>query len=251
MGIDGNGNVIKKERDISSFNAIDIGGAFEIEIRQGESVSLILETDENLHELIVTEVRSGTLEIYTKEDVRKFEKMKLKLSGQYLNQSDTGASLAGERDFNMYGLKATLAGKGWAVFAAVDSSHGDTAMLNAWGGDPGYVSSIFSRNQYRENVDAYQIGMKYKILKNLTFIAKYTNYGQSDTLAPAKVLKVAPVGMVESQTDAYETDLVLVYKPRKDTMLKLFHANRKSEYDGAGGKDLTQAHTRFIASWNY
>ena len=181
----------------------------------------------------------------------KFEKMKLKLSGQYLNQSDTGASLAGERDFNMYGLKATLAGKGWAVFAAVDSSHGDTAMLNAWGGDPGYVSTIFSRNQYRENVDAYQIGMKYKILKNLTFIAKYSNYGQSDTLAPAKVLGVAPVGKVSSQTDAYETDLVLVYKPRKDTMLKLFHANRKSEYDGAGGKDLTQAHTRFIASWNY
>lgn len=190
--------------------------------------------------------------IYLQADTAiKFDKMKLKLSGQYLNQSDIGASLGGNRDFGMFGLKATLASKGLAVFAAVNSSNGDTAMLNAWGGDPGYVSSIFSRNEYRENVDAYQIGLKYKVMKNLTFIAKHTNYGQSDTLAPAKVLKVAPTGMVSSQTDAYETDLILVYKPGKEWMIKLFHANRKSEYDGAGGKDLTQAHTRLIASWNY
>jgi hypothetical protein len=93
MGVDGNGNVIKKERDISSFNAIDVGGAFEIEIRQGESVSLTLETDENLHELIVTEVRSGTLEVYTKEDVRKFEKMKLYITITDLKEMDLSGAV--------------------------------------------------------------------------------------------------------------------------------------------------------------
>ncbi|MES9822746.1 MAG: OprD family outer membrane porin, partial [Candidatus Thiodiazotropha sp.] len=89
--------------------------------------------------------------------------MKLKLSGQYLNQQETGDQLGGVLDFDLFGLKAALGSKKWSVYAAVNSSGGDTAMLNAWGGDPAYTSSIFSRNEYRKNVDAYKIGASYKI----------------------------------------------------------------------------------------
>lgn len=175
--------------------------------------------------------------------------MKLKLDGQLLYQSDTGSSYGGDLDFNLFGLKATLASKKWAVFGAYNNSGGDGAMLNAWGGDPAYTGTIFSRNAYRENVSAYKVGFKYKILKNLTFITAYADYGQSDTAAPAKVLKVGSSGFVDPVTDATELDLVLIYKPTKKSMLKMFYADRTSEYDGSGnGRELQQKHLRFVAS---
>ena len=174
---------------------------------------------------------------------------KLKLDGQFLYQSDIGSEYGGERDFGMLGLKATLASKKWAVFAAYNHSDGDTAMLNAWGGDPAYTSTIFSRNAYRENVDAYKVGVKYKILKNVTLVAAYADYGMSDTAAPAKVIKVGSKGFVDPNTDAKELDLVAIYKPTKSSMLKLFYADRTSEYDGTGnGRELKQEHLRFVGS---
>lgn len=176
---------------------------------------------------------------------------KLKLSGQYLTQSEIGDKLGGDLDFNMVGIKASLGNKKWGVFAAVNKSSGDTAMLNAWGGDPGYTSSIFSRNEYRENVTAFKVGGRYKINSKLTLSGGYSDYGQSDTKAPAKVIKVAATGLVDPRTDAKEFDIALTWKPKKKVMLKLFHANRTSEYDGTNGKDLTQSHTRLIGVYKF
>jgi hypothetical protein len=176
---------------------------------------------------------------------------KLKLGGQYLYQKDVGDNLAGDLNFRMWGLKAVLAGKGWSVFGAFNHSGGDTKMLNAWGGDPGYTSMIFSRNQYRESVDAFQVGFQYKILKNLMFKAAYSKYKESETDAPARVLGAGSSGFVSPQKDADELDLVLVYKPVKKWMIKLFYANRTSEYDSVNGKDLTQRHTRLVTSYSF
>lgn len=175
--------------------------------------------------------------------------MKIKLDGQYLYQGDTGSSHAGDLDFNLFGVKATLATKKWAIFGAYNNSSGDSAMLNAWGGDPAYTGTIFSRNAYRESVSAYKVGFKYKLLKNLTVVAAYADYGQSDTSAPAKVIKVGSSGFVDPITDATELDLVVIYKPTKKSMLKLFYADRTSEYNGTGnGRELEQQHLRFVGS---
>lgn len=176
---------------------------------------------------------------------------KIKLSGQYLTQSETGDKLAGDRDFSLAGLKASIGNKKWGAFVAYNTSSGDTAMLNAWGGDPAYTSTIFSRNAYRQEVDAYKIGGRFKIVKSLTLKVGYANYGQSKTSAPAKVIGVAPTGFVTPVTDADELDIVLIWKAQKNLMFKLFHANRTSEYDGTDGKDLTQAHTRLIGYYKF
>lgn len=79
------------------------------------------------------------------------EGMAVNVNAQYLMQKDTGDSLAGERDFNMMGAKVSLGTKKWGVYAAFNSS-GDEDLahegqyFNAWGADPAYTSSIFSRN---------------------------------------------------------------------------------------------------------
>ena len=94
-------------------------------------------------------------------------------------------------------------------------------------------------------------GGKYKIRPNLTLSGGYTDYGQSNTKAPAKVIKVSPTGLVSPRTDATELDVALTWKPTKKLMLKVFHAKRTSEYDGANNKDLTQSHTRLITSYKF
>lgn len=162
---------------------------------------------------------------------------KVKLSGQYLTQTEVGDELAGDLDFNMLGVKASVGNKKWNAYAAMNSSSGDSHMLNAWGGDPAYTSSIFSRNAYREDVNAYKVGGHYKFAKGWMVKAGYANYGQS--------------AHPSSQTDATELDVMLVWKPMKKTVVKLFHANRTSELDGAGGADKTQAHTRLIAQYSF
>ncbi len=171
----------------------------------------------------------------------------MKLAAQYLRQQDVGDSLAGELDFNLFGVKAALQGEKWLVYGAYNNSTGDTGMLNAWGGDPAYTSSIFSRNEYRKRVNAFKIGFRYNILRNLAFMASYANYGKSESIG-----KIAGVGSdLTALTNARETDLALVYKPVKGLMVKLFYANRTSEYDGSNDRDLTQSHTRIIVSYKF
>ena len=181
--------------------------------------------------------------------------MKLKLDAQYLNQGELGSLVEDQGflgfengiDFDLFGLKATLKGDKWMAYVAYNKSNGDTGMFNSWGGDPAYTSSIFSRNAYRENVSAYKIGVKYNILKNFFVMLSHADYGQSDT-----VTRFRPgTPLVEPTSDAKETDLVLVYKPMKELMLKLFHANRTSEYDDFGGVERTQKHTRLVASYTF
>ncbi|MGD8589393.1 MAG: hypothetical protein PVG22_11255 [Chromatiales bacterium] len=183
--------------------------------------------------------------------------LKLKLLAQYLYQTDVGnlveennqggtGNFADGIDFDLFGLKAVLKGSNWLAFAAYNKSWGDTGFFNSWGGDPAYTSSIFSRNEYRKNVSAYKIGVKYNFMKNLFGMLSYANYGESDSNG-----KLPGLGIVTPITDANEMDLVFVYKPWKELMLKLFYANRTSEYDGTDGKELTQSHTRLVASYSF
>jgi hypothetical protein len=158
-------------------------------------------------------------------------------------------------DFDMIGLKAGLIGKGkkWTVHAVYNGSSGDTGFFNAYGGDPAYTSTLFSRNAYRENVDAWGLRGSYMIMKGLVLSGAYVDYGQSDT-----------IGVVPNRTqralatsDAKEFDLVLTWNPAqvKGLMLRTFYAHRVSEYDDfvAQGRkvDATMNHWRLIAAYNF
>ena len=75
--IDGNGEVVKEKRTISSFNKIDISGGYEVLINQGAEERLELEADENLLELIETEVKNNTLYISNAKPIGNAEALKL------------------------------------------------------------------------------------------------------------------------------------------------------------------------------
>ncbi|MBL4594667.1 MAG: DUF2807 domain-containing protein [Flavobacteriales bacterium] len=75
--IDGNGEVIKEQREVSSFNKIDISGAYEVLINQGDEERLELEVDENLLEYIETEIKNNTLYISSKQAIGNATSLKL------------------------------------------------------------------------------------------------------------------------------------------------------------------------------
>jgi len=83
-------------------------------------------------------------------------------------------------------------------------------------------------------------------MKGLKVIASHAEYGQSDMTLKRKGGKPA----LASQTDAKETNLIVVYKPMKNLSLKLFNANRTSEFSTAA-KERTQNHTRLIVNYNF
>ena len=76
-GVEGSGNVTTEKRDVSNFNGIDISNAFEVILKQGNNESLIIEADDNLMELIVTEVRGGVLKIYSEKNFRHPKSLKI------------------------------------------------------------------------------------------------------------------------------------------------------------------------------
>lgn len=68
-GVHGDGKVIKETRVVSSFDGIDVSGAFNIYLRQGPNEEVIIEADENLQTIIRAEVRGSTLVIDTRKPI--------------------------------------------------------------------------------------------------------------------------------------------------------------------------------------
>ncbi len=73
--INGSGNVVKQEREAAYFNAVKVSTAIDLILTQGNSESITVEADDNLHEYIITEIKNGKLHIYTKANIRDAREM--------------------------------------------------------------------------------------------------------------------------------------------------------------------------------
>lgn len=91
--IDGNGNVIKEERTVTSFNKIDISGGFEVILNQGKEEKLELEVDENLLELITTETKNNNLIIKSDKSIGDAKSLKLYITVVNLEDIDVSGAV--------------------------------------------------------------------------------------------------------------------------------------------------------------
>jgi hypothetical protein len=91
-GIKGNGNVKKQERSVDSFDGIDVGGAFKVYLKQGSSQKVVVEADENLLDVISTEVRGSMLKIKTTEDIRDSEALNIYITFTDLKKLDVSGA---------------------------------------------------------------------------------------------------------------------------------------------------------------
>lgn len=67
--VQGSGNVITEERDVSGFNSVNMSGFGEVLITQSNTESLSIETDDNLMQYIDSEVRGNTLYLEFQERI--------------------------------------------------------------------------------------------------------------------------------------------------------------------------------------
>jgi hypothetical protein len=69
-GVNGNGNVKLENRALNeSFNAIKTSQGLDVYLTQGNEESIVIEADENLHNLIKTEVKNNELRIYAEKNI--------------------------------------------------------------------------------------------------------------------------------------------------------------------------------------
>ncbi len=64
-GISGNGNVVEEERNVSGFNGVEVSTGIDVFLTQGNGFEVVVEADENLHDVILTEMKGDRLVIRT------------------------------------------------------------------------------------------------------------------------------------------------------------------------------------------
>ena len=99
--IKGSGVRLKQKRDVAFFNSIATEGAFDIDVVCQKPQSLEVEADDNLVQLITTEVSNNVLHIRSNRSISVNEPIKIAISLPELE----GISAKGAGKFEIAGLK--------------------------------------------------------------------------------------------------------------------------------------------------
>jgi hypothetical protein len=112
IGEMGSGNVIREERKVSSFNGIEVSGAFDIILIQGTSNSVIVEADDNLMNLIRTEVRGNILVIDNKKPIAHSKSLKVYITFPDLKSIDVSGAVNLESQGKLTLSELAISGSG-------------------------------------------------------------------------------------------------------------------------------------------
>ena len=92
-GEKGSGNVRTENREVSEFKAVDVSGAFEVEIIVQKDFSVEVEADDNLLQYIKTEVNGETLKINSEKSFKTGNPLKVRITAPDIDNLDlSGAS---------------------------------------------------------------------------------------------------------------------------------------------------------------
>jgi len=157
-GVKGNGNVITKNRNISGdFVRIKASSGINVYLTENGESTLVVEADENLHDLIETEVKNGTLYIGTKKNIWTAKAKNVHVSVEKLIELKvtSGAEVTTENTLNADDLKI-IATSG-AIFNLhlnvnnldCESSSGSNVYID------GKVNSLNVSSSSGSHIDAY------------------------------------------------------------------------------------------------
>lgn len=93
--IKGTGPSKGEERTVGDFERIDIGGPFKVEVRVGPNASLKVEAQENILKAIRSEVKNGTLQVWTENSFESTEPLKLTITTPRLTALDGSGACIG------------------------------------------------------------------------------------------------------------------------------------------------------------
>ncbi len=106
-GIRGNGNVVSEDRTLNSeFDAIKVQQGINLYITQGSVADLNVEADENILDLLITEVKNGELKIYFDKNVYRAKERNVYLTINKISKikASSGASVKSENTLQVSSL---------------------------------------------------------------------------------------------------------------------------------------------------
>ncbi len=167
-GVKGNGNVVAKNRSISSdFVRIKASSGIDVYLTENGESALVVEADENLHEIIETEVKNGTLYIGTKKNIWSARAKKVHVSIEKLIEIEvtSGAEVTTENTLNADDLKIV------ATSGANFNLHLNVNNLNCKGSSGSNVNIDGKANRFNvssssgSNIDAFGLEISNCIAK--------------------------------------------------------------------------------------
>lgn len=94
-GIKGNGEVVSEDRTISSnFSEIIVQQGIQVYLTQGNSTSLKVEADENILDILRTEVKNNQLKIYFDKNVYKASSKNVYVTANNITKIETSSGAA-------------------------------------------------------------------------------------------------------------------------------------------------------------
>jgi len=131
-GISGNGNIETQDRPISdNFTRIHVSQGIDVYLTSNNSSKLTVEADENIIDLLRTDVSDGTLKIYFEKNVWRAKSRKVYLSVPALNSivTTSGASVRFQNTLkaDKLSLRAT---SGADIYAHVDVDNLNSATTS-------------------------------------------------------------------------------------------------------------------------
>ena len=92
-GLSGSGVVKVEKRDVGAFSAVDVSGAYEVDIICQKEPSLEIEGDDNILPIVKTEIKNGTLYIRSEHGFNVKKPIKVRITtGNLDGLSSSGAS---------------------------------------------------------------------------------------------------------------------------------------------------------------
>jgi hypothetical protein len=111
----GNGNVVKEERKVSAFEALEVSTGVEVLVNQDSIEKVVAEVDSNLLKVLKTRVTGDVLKIYLEEGVLHAKSLKVYVTVKRLRSVETGSGshVKSETKINAEKLKlSTSSGSG-------------------------------------------------------------------------------------------------------------------------------------------
>ena len=167
-GVKGNGNVVSETRSISDdFVRIKASRGLDVYITKSQTVSLEVEADENLHELITTEVKNGTLIITSTKNIAIAKAKKIHLSVDHVNEIlvSSGAEIYSENTFESEKLVIDVSS---GAVVRMELEVGDLACESSSGADirlSGKAENFRASSSSGSNIRAYDLATKHCVAK--------------------------------------------------------------------------------------
>ncbi|UZR94448.1 head GIN domain-containing protein [Chondrinema litorale] len=196
--IRGNGNVTKENRSVGSFDAIDIGGEVNVFLTQGNSNSIEIEADENLHKYIVTEVHGSKLTIKNEKDIKDAKALNVYIEFKEINELHGG----GATDIVAYTAISTSNNFDLSASGAVDIELKKGLKCGDLNVGSSGASDLYIKNLVAKKVDAHASGSSDLEMDGTANSIALSASGSSDISAKNLVVKTANIS-ASGSSDIY------------------------------------------------